>query len=137
MLKDLFKQLPKANQMTLAYVITHLSHVAENSARNHMSDSSLGRVFGPTLIGNSTLNPDNKDIWDDVQKRPIVVSRMLRMENLEPYVDRAIRATGVPFVVSPPNTPDLCAPSSNFLGSVSPDKRRGKLKKDHSFFPPT
>ena len=136
-MRDLFNRLPKANQMTLAFVITHLRHVAEQSARNHMSDASLGRVFGPTLIGSSTPNPDNKDIWDDVQKRPIVVSRMLRMGNLEPYFERAIRATGVPYRVSPPNTPDLCAPSSNYLGSVSPEKRRAKLMKDHSFFPPT
>ena len=99
-----------------------------------MSDASLARVFGPTLIGSSTPNPENKDIWDDVQKRPIVVSRMLHMDNLERYYERALRAFGP---VSPPNTPDLCAPSSNFLGSVSPEKRRGKLMKDHSFFPPT
>ncbi|KAI6649210.1 Rac GTPase-activating protein 1-like isoform X2 [Oopsacas minuta] len=134
-LSDLFARLPKANQMTLSYIITHLRHVAEQSHRNHMSDASLGRVFGPTLIGCSTPNPENKDIWDDVQKRPIVVSRMLRMENLTHYYERAIH--GVFRDVSPPITPGLSAPSSNYLGSVSPERRRAKLTKDHSFFPPT
>lgn len=102
-----------------------------------MADGSLSRVFGPTLIGSSSANPDNKEIWDDVQRRPIVVSRMLHMENVDYYYQRAIHATGVSLdQLSPPVTPGLIAPSSDYLGSLSP-KRRGKLKKEHSFFPPS
>nr|XP_046247237.1 rho GTPase-activating protein 45 isoform X2 [Scatophagus argus] len=49
-LKELLKQLPKANIATLRYIIRHLRRIAELEEDNKMSPSNLGIVFGPSLM---------------------------------------------------------------------------------------
>uniref|UniRef100_A0AAQ4QS68 Rho GTPase activating protein 45b n=1 Tax=Gasterosteus aculeatus aculeatus TaxID=481459 RepID=A0AAQ4QS68_GASAC len=49
-LKELLKDLPKANIATLRYLIRHLRKIAELEQDNKMSPSNLGIVFGPSLM---------------------------------------------------------------------------------------
>ncbi|GAA6222332.1 minor histocompatibility protein HA-1 isoform X2 [Lates japonicus] len=49
-LKELLKELPKANMATLRYIIRHLRRIAELEVDNKMSPSNLGIVFGPSLM---------------------------------------------------------------------------------------
>ncbi|XP_036410003.1 rho GTPase-activating protein 45 [Megalops cyprinoides] len=49
-LRELVKDLPKANVATLRYIICHLRRIAELEQDNKMSPSNLGIVFGPTLM---------------------------------------------------------------------------------------
>ncbi|KAK9519170.1 hypothetical protein VZT92_021915 [Zoarces viviparus] len=49
-LKELLKELPKANITTLRYIIRHLRKIAELEGDNKMSPSNLGIVFGPSLM---------------------------------------------------------------------------------------
>uniref|UniRef100_A0A667YKJ7 Rho GTPase activating protein 45 n=1 Tax=Myripristis murdjan TaxID=586833 RepID=A0A667YKJ7_9TELE len=49
-LKELLKELPKANIATLRYIIRHLRRIAELEQDNKMSPSNLGIVFGPSLM---------------------------------------------------------------------------------------
>uniref|UniRef100_H3D6N1 Rho GTPase activating protein 45 n=1 Tax=Tetraodon nigroviridis TaxID=99883 RepID=H3D6N1_TETNG len=49
-LKELLKDLPKANVATLRYIICHLRRIAELEEDNKMSPSNLGIVFGPSLM---------------------------------------------------------------------------------------
>ncbi|XP_020508226.1 rho GTPase-activating protein 45 isoform X1 [Labrus bergylta] len=49
-LKELLKELPKANICTLRYIIRHLRRIAELEEDNKMSPSNLGIVFGPSLM---------------------------------------------------------------------------------------
>ncbi|XP_072294096.1 rho GTPase-activating protein 45 [Eucyclogobius newberryi] len=49
-LKELLKELPKANISTLRYIIRHLRRIAELEDDNKMSPSNLGIVFGPSLM---------------------------------------------------------------------------------------
>ncbi|XP_034737567.1 rho GTPase-activating protein 45 isoform X2 [Etheostoma cragini] len=49
-LKELLKELPKANVATLRYIIRHLRRIAELEEDNKMSPSNLGIVFGPSLM---------------------------------------------------------------------------------------
>ncbi|XP_037626137.1 rho GTPase-activating protein 45 isoform X2 [Sebastes umbrosus] len=49
-LKELLKDLPKANMYTLRYIIRHLRRIAELEEDNKMSPSNLGIVFGPSLM---------------------------------------------------------------------------------------
>uniref|UniRef100_A0A3B4AMD8 Uncharacterized protein n=1 Tax=Periophthalmus magnuspinnatus TaxID=409849 RepID=A0A3B4AMD8_9GOBI len=49
-LKELLKELPKANIATLRYIIRHLRRIAELEDDNKMSPSNLGIVFGPSLM---------------------------------------------------------------------------------------
>uniref|UniRef100_UPI0037E87D9D rho GTPase-activating protein 45 isoform X1 n=1 Tax=Semicossyphus pulcher TaxID=241346 RepID=UPI0037E87D9D len=49
-LKELLKELPKANISTLRYIIRHLRRISELEEDNKMSPSNLGIVFGPSLM---------------------------------------------------------------------------------------
>nr|XP_055073150.1 rho GTPase-activating protein 45 isoform X2 [Misgurnus anguillicaudatus] len=49
-LKNLLKELPKANTITLRYLARHLRRIAELEDDNKMSPSNLGIVFGPSLM---------------------------------------------------------------------------------------
>ncbi|XP_056270874.1 rho GTPase-activating protein 45 isoform X2 [Pseudoliparis swirei] len=49
-LKELLKELPRANIATLSYIIRHLRRIAELEEDNKMSPSNLGIVFGPSLM---------------------------------------------------------------------------------------
>ncbi|XP_057698004.1 rho GTPase-activating protein 45 isoform X2 [Corythoichthys intestinalis] len=49
-LKELLKELPKANMATLRYLIRHLRRIAELEEDNKMSPGNLGIVFGPSLM---------------------------------------------------------------------------------------
>ncbi|KAM6921557.1 rho GTPase-activating protein 45 isoform 1-T1 [Xenentodon cancila] len=49
-LRDLIKELPKANLATLRYIVRHLRRIAELEEDNKMSPSNLGIVFGPSLM---------------------------------------------------------------------------------------
>nr|XP_033478191.1 rho GTPase-activating protein 45 isoform X4 [Epinephelus lanceolatus] len=49
-LKEVLKELPKANIATLRYIIRHLRRIAELEDDNKMSPSNLGIVFGPSLM---------------------------------------------------------------------------------------
>ncbi|XP_038572216.1 rho GTPase-activating protein 45 isoform X1 [Micropterus salmoides] len=49
-LKELLKDLPRANIATMRYIIRHLRRIAELEEDNKMSPSNLGIVFGPSLM---------------------------------------------------------------------------------------
>ncbi|XP_041861887.1 rho GTPase-activating protein 45 isoform X2 [Melanotaenia boesemani] len=49
-LRELLKELPKANMATLRYIVRHLRRIAELEEDNKMSPSNLGIVFGPSLM---------------------------------------------------------------------------------------
>ncbi|XP_010869864.2 rho GTPase-activating protein 45 isoform X1 [Esox lucius] len=49
-LRELLKELPKANVATLRYITRHLRRIAELEQDNKMSPSNLGIVFGPSLM---------------------------------------------------------------------------------------
>uniref|UniRef100_A0A2I4CVP4 Minor histocompatibility protein HA-1 isoform X2 n=1 Tax=Austrofundulus limnaeus TaxID=52670 RepID=A0A2I4CVP4_AUSLI len=49
-LKEVLKELPKANFSTLRYIVRHLRRIAELEEDNKMSPSNLGIVFGPSLM---------------------------------------------------------------------------------------
>ncbi|CAL8308501.1 unnamed protein product [Lota lota] len=49
-LRNLLKELPKANLATLRYIVRHLRRISELEQDNKMSPSNLGIVFGPSLM---------------------------------------------------------------------------------------
>uniref|UniRef100_A0A8C9TEA9 Rho GTPase activating protein 45 n=1 Tax=Scleropages formosus TaxID=113540 RepID=A0A8C9TEA9_SCLFO len=49
-LRELLKELPRANVATLKYIVRHLCRIAELEQDNKMSPNNLGIVFGPTLM---------------------------------------------------------------------------------------
>ncbi|XP_027725270.1 rho GTPase-activating protein 45-like [Vombatus ursinus] len=49
-LRDLLKELPVENKATLQYLLRHLRRVVEAEEDTKMTPSSLGIIFGPTLL---------------------------------------------------------------------------------------
>lgn len=132
-------KLPKANLDTLTCLLHHLSHVAQHEKENKMSINSIGKIFAQTIIGNATPEHDSKELWEVINKRSVVVSRMLRLPDLEDLVRRfynhASIYPGDP--LSPSSIPSTPGPESRHLGPISPGStRRTSLRKEKSFFDP-
>ncbi|KAM4610624.1 rac GTPase-activating protein 1 [Polymixia lowei] len=70
--------LPQANRDTLAFLVIHLQRVAQ-SVNTKMDISNLARVFGPTIVGHSVLNPEPMMILQDTKRQPKVVERLLAL----------------------------------------------------------
>merc|ERR1712060_651030 len=59
---ELVAQLPSNNLQVLAVILRHLNHVIENRNVKKMSDESVARSIGPSLIGFKSKNPDMKEL---------------------------------------------------------------------------
>lgn len=69
-------ELPMANRDTLAYIILHLQRVGE-AKECGMPVSNLAKVFGPTIVGHSTENPEPMVIMSDTRLQAPVMERFL------------------------------------------------------------
>uniref|UniRef100_UPI00358EA352 rac GTPase-activating protein 1-like n=1 Tax=Myxine glutinosa TaxID=7769 RepID=UPI00358EA352 len=69
-------ELPCASQDTLAFLIIHLQKVAASEVCQ-MGVSNLARVFGPTLMGHATADPNQNTVLHDARRQPIVIERLL------------------------------------------------------------
>ncbi|XP_065839851.1 rac GTPase-activating protein 1-like [Oscarella lobularis] len=70
-------ELPPANKDTLACLILHLQKVSSHSAHNQMTSSSLAKIFGPTIVGYSSLNPSPATMLQDTKKQPLIIEKLL------------------------------------------------------------
>ncbi|CAH3180067.1 unnamed protein product, partial [Porites evermanni] len=103
-------ELPQANRDTLAFLMVHLQKVA-HCTECRMSSSNLAKVFGPTLVGNSSTDIEPMQMLQEAKWQPKVVERLLSMpvdywnqfintddENIRspPYNPSTHRADGTP-----------------------------------------
>lgn len=77
-LYQVVSDLPKPNKDTLAYVIQHLQRVADVE-ENKMTDTSLSRVFAPTIAGYSSPDLDNVDIYAETRNASEVMEELLNI----------------------------------------------------------
>lgn len=66
-MKDLYRavnNLPLANRDTLAFLMQHFLRVA-NATEVKMPASNIAKVFGPTIIGYSSPEPDQFSIFSE------------------------------------------------------------------------
>ncbi|XP_069698912.1 rac GTPase-activating protein 1-like [Periplaneta americana] len=71
-------QLPQPNRDTLAFLIMHLQRVAD-CPDCKMPESNIARVFGPTIVGYSTCNPEAEEILGSAKKQEAVVKCLLSL----------------------------------------------------------
>ncbi|RWS16289.1 rac GTPase-activating protein 1-like protein [Dinothrombium tinctorium] len=71
-------ELPIANRDTLAYLIVHLQRIADSPACR-MPKSNLAKVFGPTIVGHSMMNPPPMTM---LTENPIQVKVMEALLNI-------------------------------------------------------
>ncbi|KAL9966808.1 hypothetical protein ACROYT_G024930 [Oculina patagonica] len=71
-------ELPQANRDTLAYLVIHLQKVS-HCTECKMSASNLAKVFGPTIVQNSSNNLEPMQMLQEAKWQPKVVERLLSM----------------------------------------------------------
>lgn len=71
-------ELPQANRDTLAYLVVHLQKVSQ-CIECKMSVGNLAKVFGPTIVQNSSSNVEPMQILQEAKWQPKVVERLLSM----------------------------------------------------------
>jgi Rac GTPase-activating protein 1 len=59
------------NRDTIAFLILHLLRVAE-SEECKMPASNLAKVFGPTMVGYSSLEPEPMQMISETRKQQLV-----------------------------------------------------------------
>lgn len=122
-------ELPQPNRDTLATLILHLQHVAE-CPECKMPISNLSKIFGPTIVGYSTTDPEPEVLLSETKKQAKVVDQLMRLP--ADYWANFALPSGVenrdPEVLShTPSTGSLLAGARNFLGNT-PRSVRGKKK---------
>uniref|UniRef100_A0A0B7ABE8 Rho-GAP domain-containing protein n=1 Tax=Arion vulgaris TaxID=1028688 RepID=A0A0B7ABE8_9EUPU len=119
---QLVNSLPQANKDTLAFLIQHLQTVAESVACK-MPASNLAKVFGPTIIGYSSPEPEPMQIMSETRKQSQVMDRLLEIpvqfwSELLNLDDISLYPAGTPYtpdglhyaprsMLGPINTPDM------------------------------
>ncbi|XP_034230462.1 rac GTPase-activating protein 1 [Thrips palmi] len=122
-------ELPQPNRDTLATLILHLQHVAE-CPECRMPISNLSKIFGPTIVGYSTTDPEPEVLLSETKKQATVVDQLMRLP--ADYWANFAHPSGVenrdPECLShTPSTGSLLAGARNFLGNT-PRSVRGKKK---------
>lgn len=64
-------ELPQPNRDTLAFLVLHLQRVS-SSAECKMPISNLAKVFGPTLVGFSSLEPSPTSMLSETKNQVAV-----------------------------------------------------------------
>jgi hypothetical protein len=77
-LQQCIVDLPQANRDTLAYIVLHLQRISE-TPECKMPASNLARVFGPSLVGNSSPNLPAPEIINEVFIQQKVVENLIKL----------------------------------------------------------
>ncbi|ELU10445.1 hypothetical protein CAPTEDRAFT_161236 [Capitella teleta] len=112
-------KLPQANRDTIAFLILHLQRVAECESCK-MPGSNLAKVFGPTMIGYSSLEPEPMQMINETRKQQLVVERLMSIST--DYWTRFLSADDVTFHAQEHGTPQTPEGGSTFTRNA--DSRR-------------
>ncbi|XP_064647790.1 rac GTPase-activating protein 1-like isoform X2 [Lineus longissimus] len=115
-------ELPQPNRDTMAYLILHLQRVAD-CPECKMPISNLAKVFGPTIVGYSTPEPEPMQMINETKKQAMVVDLLMTITsdywaNFINVEDDGINLRSLNFVRTDVHTPELRVPSS-MLGPVN------------------
>ncbi|XP_013403957.1 rac GTPase-activating protein 1 [Lingula anatina] len=126
--------LPQSNRDTLAFLILHLQRVSE-CLECKMPASNLAKVFGPTVVGYSTPEPEPMQMINETKKQAKVMEVLLQISS--DYWVNFIQADDEPMcpgLLRTPQTPDPVPHS--MLGPISTTPGVNESVKKKSFFTP-
>ncbi|KAI0235450.1 Rac GTPase-activating protein 1 [Lamellibrachia satsuma] len=134
MLYHAVSQLPQPNRDTLAFVMLHLQRVSE-CGECKMSVSNLARVFGPTVVGYSTTDPEPLQMIEETRKQQKVIEKLMSIST--DYwitfinISDDMECPGAPYT---PKTPESRPVPHSMLGPVD-CSTQGTEKKSGWFTP--
>lgn len=126
-------QLPRPNRDTIAFIIRHLQRVSE-SEHCAMGTSNLAKVFGPTIVGYSSADPEPMQMISETKKQQMVMECLLHIsndywENFLNIEDDAMPARDF----TTPQTPEGRPAPYSILGPLS---NTGDIERKNSWFTP-
>jgi len=71
-------ELPTANRDSLAFLMAHLLRVAQTE-QNLMDRKSLAKIFGPTIVGYSMVEPPINELLAENPKQIKVMEALLKI----------------------------------------------------------
>ena len=77
-LQQAIQDLPPANRDTLSFIVLHLQRIAETTECK-MPASNLARVFGPSLVGNSSAHLAPAEIINELKTQHQIVESLIRV----------------------------------------------------------
>uniref|UniRef100_T1J3Q7 Rho-GAP domain-containing protein n=1 Tax=Strigamia maritima TaxID=126957 RepID=T1J3Q7_STRMM len=116
-LRTLIDKLPIANRDTLAYIIMHLQLISK-TPECKMPAANLARVFGPTIVGYSSSEPEPAFMMRETRQQCQVIDRFLKIS--QDYWAPFINLAGTPSAPDTPQTPQMRPAPSSALGPVTP-----------------
>ncbi|XP_045126331.1 rac GTPase-activating protein 1-like isoform X3 [Portunus trituberculatus] len=116
-------ELPQPNRDTLAWIIAHLQRVAE-CPECKMPVTNLAKVFGPTLVGYSSAEPEMHTMMQETRLQQLVMEKLLEISS--DYWNSFIQVADENTQPIEPRTPDF---GGSMLGGVprSTSRRRSQL----------
>ncbi|KAL0274175.1 UNVERIFIED_CONTAM: hypothetical protein PYX00_006658 [Menopon gallinae] len=73
-------QLPQPNRDTLAFMMQHLQRVAQSPVCK-MPTKNLAKVFGPTIVGYSSMELGRNDMYAETSQQTQVIECLLELPN--------------------------------------------------------
>lgn len=79
-LKQAIQDLPEANRDTLAFLVLHLQRISE-TPECKMPTTNLARVFGPSIVGNSSPNLAPAEIINELKIQHQIVESLIKISS--------------------------------------------------------
>jgi hypothetical protein len=77
-LQEAVQDLPQANRDTLSFLILHLQRISD-TAECKMPSSNLARVFGPSIVGNSSPQMAPAEIINELKVQHLIVENLIKL----------------------------------------------------------
>lgn len=71
-------ELPTPNRHSLAFIMAHLNRVVKAEG-NQMESRALAKIFGPTIVGHSMIDPPMTEILAENPKQIKVMEAFFRI----------------------------------------------------------
>ena len=129
-------QLPQSNRDTLAFLIIHLQRVAE-ATECQMPATNLAKIFGPTVMGYSSEQPEPMQMIDETRKQTAVLLRLIEISS--DYWTNFIEDNGITDGIirdfQTPQTPEVTAVPQSMLGPVYASGYDSEERRSYSVRP--
>jgi len=110
-------QLPQPNRDTLSFLILHLMRVSQSPATK-MPVHNLAKVFGPTIVGYSSPEPEAMQMLNEPKKQADVLELLMLGVEVG-FWEATMKPAEEALAPTTPDTPDLTQRLGNRIGTLT------------------
>ncbi|XP_017771675.1 PREDICTED: rac GTPase-activating protein 1-like [Nicrophorus vespilloides] len=132
-LYQVISELPQPNRDTLAYMILHLKRIGD-SKECKMPISNLSKIFGPTIVGYSSSDPDPELLLKETRQQNMVMEHLMNLptDYWAAFINNNNEYLRTPKLQQTPSTDSLLRPSSKAM--FTPNFVRSNTKRKQKQF---